>query len=102
MTDGILFSLLPGASIGAVYGLSAYISFRVALDRPDRLFMLIVLGGMALRLFIAVLTIALILVLSNVDQEVFLISFFAVFAVGLAAEILFLHRRQLETAKKSE
>ncbi len=102
MSDVFLLSLVSGVAIGAVYGLSAYASYRFALDRENRLFMLVVLGGMALRLFVTVLVLVLILILGRVNQGVFLISFMAVFALGLVIEVVFLHRRQQTAARKTD
>lgn len=95
MVNGFWFSALIGVGLGVMYGLSAYLASRTAMNRSHRSFMLLVLGGMMARLFLTILIITLILLLVPVNKLVFVVSFFVIFVIGLALEILILHRRQL-------
>ena len=101
MTNEILTGVLIGAGIGASYVLSAYIMFRFALSRGQRMFLIISLGGIGIRLLVAISAITLILVLSSVHQPAFLGGFFAVFVLGLILEVLMLHRGQQAASQKS-
>ena len=94
MMIGFWFSALIGISLGVGYGLSAIFVTRLAMDRPNRTFMVLVLGGMMARLFVTLLIITLILLLVPVDTMVFIVSFFVLFVVGLTLEVYLLHRRQ--------
>ncbi len=102
MTDAILNSVLLGASIGGVYVVSAYLSFRFARGRSHKIFLMVALGGVGARLFLATALIALVLALTAVNQPVFLGGFFAVFVTGLVLEVVFLHRSQLAATRKRE
>jgi hypothetical protein len=101
MTNEILTSALSGAGIGALYVLSAYLTFRFALSRGQRMFLIVALGGIGVRLMVAVSVITLVLVLSSVNQPAFLAGFFAVFVLGLILEVLMLHRGQLAASQKT-
>lgn len=95
MVNGFWFSALIGVGLGVMYGLSAYLASRTAMNRSHRSFMLLVLGGMMARLFLTILIITLILLLVPVNKLVFVVSFFVIFVIGLTLEIVILHRRQL-------
>ena len=101
MTEEILNSVLLGASIGGVYVLIAYLSFRYALGRSHKVFLVVALGGVGARLFVASALIALVLALMAVNQPAFLGGFFAVFVIGLILEVVFLHRSQMAATQKS-
>jgi len=101
MTDEMLNSVLLGVSIGGVYVLAAYLSFRFALGRSHKIFFVVALGGVGARLFVATALISLVLALTAVNQPAFFGGFFAVFVVGLVLEIVFLHRGQLAAAQKA-
>lgn len=100
MGDG--FSVILGLVIGGLYILLVYVSLRLALGQSKRSFMLFVFGGMALRLFLAVAAIAMIIALVPVKQIVFLAAFFGVFLIGLVLEITILHRQSDSTKNASE
>ena len=94
MTTATMFSLTLGTLIGACYVVSAYATFRFAAGRSQRVFLLVALGGVGIRLLAAASVIALVIALTDVHQPLFLGSFFAVFVVGLVLEVTLLHRRQ--------
>lgn len=75
-----------------MYVASSYVSVRVALRKPERLFNLLVLGGMAIRLFLAVSIIAVVIAIVPVDLRTFIASFFTVALIGMIFEVLKLHR----------
>ncbi len=99
MADGFWFSALLGAGIGGIYGISAYLISRSALQKSNRTFLLLVLGGMSARLFLTLAVITIILIAVPVDKPVFVIAFLALFVVGLVIETLILHRRTPGGAK---
>ena len=101
MADEFEFSLYLGAFIGAVYVLIAYLSFRFAIGRSQRTFLIVAIGGISVRLFIAVGAIALVLALVAVNQPAFVGGFFAVFVLGLILEVVLLHRRQVAVSEKA-
>ena len=99
MTNELVTGVAAGAGIGAVYVLSAYLMFRFSLSRGQRMFLIVALGGIGIRLLVAVSVITLILVLTSVNQPAFLGGFFAVFVLGLILEIVLLHRGQLAASQ---
>ena len=99
MTDSFWFSALLGASLAAVYSVAALWIGSIAQRSSSRTFMMIVMGGMVARIFVAVITLPLVLLFAPVDQTVLLIAFFAVFTVGLTTETIMLHRRQKDISE---
>ena len=93
MEDGIWFSLALGLATGGIYLLLMYLSLRLARDRSRHSFMMIVFGGMGVRLFVAAATVTLVIVLAPVSEVVYLSTFFCLFLIGLVLEVLVLHRR---------
>ncbi|NNE34636.1 MAG: hypothetical protein HKN13_05345 [Rhodothermales bacterium] len=83
---------MPGLIIGGIYVLLVFGTVRLAQKRSRKSFMLIVLGGMSLRLFLAIASIALIFALVPINKQVFLAAFFAVFLIGLVLETVMMHR----------
>ena len=94
MVESIWFGALAGLSIGGLYTLSSYLTIRIALGKSDRIFMTLVLGGLAVRLFVTMLILALILALVPVNRTALVAGFFISFIAGLIVEIRLLHSRQ--------
>lgn len=93
MTSDVLWGLLLGVGLGALYGLSSLLAYRLALRSSRHTFLPIVVGSMLLRMFVALIVVTLILVLAPVSDIAFIGAFFLVFMLGLAAEVVMLHRR---------
>lgn len=82
-----------GIGIGLLYGLASLVANRFALRQSQHLFMVIVVGGMVVRMLTAVGAVALILWLLPVEQAVFIGSFLGVFITGMVVEVWSLHRK---------
>ena len=82
-----------GIGIGLLYGLASLVANRFALRQDQHLFMVIVVGGMVVRMLTAVVAVALILWLLPVVQAVFIGSFLGVFITGMVVEVWSLHRK---------
>ncbi len=95
MAANLWLSIGLGAGIGLAYGGFSYLTYRRALSAPRHRFQVIVWGGMLLRMFAALVSIALIVALAPVRPLVFVGAFFIVFALSLALEVYFLHRTPL-------
>jgi len=91
MVESIWFGALAGISIGGLYTLSSYLTVRIALGKSDRMFMMLVLGGMAVRLFVTMLILALILAVAPVHRTALVAGFIVSFIAGLIIEIRLLH-----------
>ena len=94
MSESFWFSSLLGAGIAVAYSVSAIVLGRVAMKSPGRTFTMIVFGGMVARIFVTLIILTLILLFAPVDQMTFVMGFFVVFVIGLAVEIVTLHRSQ--------
>lgn len=103
MIDTIWFGATAGLSIGVLYTVSSFVTVRYALGKSNRLFMTLVLGGMAVRLFVTMLILALILALAPVHRTALVAGFFIAFMAGLIIEIRSLHRSsELRSGKLPE
>ncbi len=102
MSEGILFSALAGVGLAALYSVAAYLLGRIAMRSSRQTFMMIVMGGMVARLFVALIILTLILVFAPIHKVAFLIGFFVVFMVGLTLEIITLHRQQQAISRNKE
>ena len=102
MTEGIWLAALIGASIAGLYSLAALLLGKLAVKSSQRTFMVIVMGGMVARLFVTIIILTLILLFTSLDSTGLLAGFFIVFAIGLTAETIILHRQQSSVLKESE
>ena len=81
-----------GAAMGLLYIVISLLAHRFALRRGPRTFMMIVVGGMTVRVGVALVAFVLILYLLPIEQTAFVGSFFGVFIVGLIVEVLYIRR----------
>ena len=82
-----------GAGIGLLYSAASLVATWFALRQDQRLFMVIVLGGVIVRMATALVIVVLILWLLPVEQVAFIGSFLGVFILGMIVEVWRLHRR---------
>ncbi len=82
-----------GVGIGLLYSAASFVATWFAMRQDQRLFMVIVLGGMMARMATALVVVVLILLLLPVEPPVFIGSFLGVFIVGMIVEVWRLHRR---------
>jgi hypothetical protein len=87
VTSAFWLGLGLGSGIGLLHGLVSYVANRFAMRQNQRLFMLIVIGGMLVRMLVALSLVALVLLILPVDQVAFIGSFFGVFVIGLIGEV---------------
>lgn len=64
--------------------------------------MMIVMGGMVARLFVALIILTLILVFAPIHKVAFLLGFFVIFTIGLTLEIVTLHRQQQAISQQGD
>lgn len=84
-----------GVGIGLLYSAASFIATWFALRQDQRLFMVIVVGGMMARMATALVVVVLVLLLLPVEPAIFIGSFLGVFIVGMIVEVWRLHRRLL-------
>jgi hypothetical protein len=85
-------SALAGVALGVANSAAAYALYRAGRGRPQKAFLVIVLGGMAARLLAATAVVGLALLYLPVDRLAFAGGFLAAFAAGTAAEVLLIQR----------
>ena len=78
--------------MGLLYTVVSLLAHRFALRQAPRTFMMIVLGGMAVRMAVALIAVVLILYLFPVEQTAFVGSFFGVFVLGMIVEVRYVRR----------
>lgn len=102
MTEGTLLSWLIGAGIAGLYSLTALWLGKVALRSGQRTFMMIVMGGMVARLFVTIIILTLLLLFTSLESIGLLIGFAIVFVIGLTAETIMLHRKQISMSNGAD
>jgi len=101
MEDGFWFSAALGIATGGMYVLLVYAGLRLARGMGRKTFMMIVFGGMAIRLFVAAAVIALVVALAPVSKIVYLATFFGFFLIGLILEVIVVHRNRFSAGQES-
>lgn len=81
-----------GACIGALYIALSLLAGRYAMRQAPGRFFLVVFGAMLVRLVMTLVLVVLVLALAPVEKAPFIGAFFGVFVIGLAVEVLYLHR----------
>ncbi len=84
-----------GIGIGLLYNAASLVANWYAMRQNQRVFLLIVVGGMVVLMTIALALVALVVVLVPVQQTAFFASFLGVFVMGMIVEVLRLHRKAL-------
>ena len=102
MSDGILISALSGVGLAFAYSAAATFLGRIAMRSSRRTFMMIVMGGMVARMFVALLILTLVLVFAPIHKTAFLLGFFVVFLIGMTYEILSLHKQQQAASRDGD
>lgn len=87
-----------GISIGVTYIAASVLTHRWAARRAAKQFLTIVLGGMIVRMIVALALVGGIAALAPVHIPSFIGAFFATFVIGLIIEVVLLHRRGTPSA----
>jgi hypothetical protein len=86
-------SLVLGGSIGVLYIAASLLTHRWAARHRTQRFLAIVLGGMLVRMIVALTLVGGIAAFVPVHLPSFIGAFFATFVAGLMIEVVLLHRR---------
>lgn len=93
MTAEFWTSLVLGIGLALANGIASYVLLRYAEKQAYKTFIMIVLGGMVLRLMVVLALVAVLLVTDSVSRLPFVIAFFATFAVVTIAEVTAILKR---------
>lgn len=83
-----------GAGLGVLYGVAGYATNRKAVGAGEKQFLVILFGGLMVRMFAALVLLTVILVTAPVREGVVAGSFVAVLAAAIGLEVWSLHRRR--------
>lgn len=92
-SDVIILSVVLGFSIPSINYTLGMISIVIGLKKPDKSFLILVLGGMVFRLFLVLILIVLTLNFLNVRMNYFIFIIFIFYVYYLTVEILYLARK---------
>ncbi|MCC6866736.1 MAG: hypothetical protein IT280_11320 [Ignavibacteria bacterium] len=83
--------------------LNAFIGFKlntIALSRSTKSFMVLVFGGMGIRLLIVMLLLVILIYLTNLDSLSLTGSVFFFYTLFITIEIYFLHKKQMQNTNQ--
>ena len=92
-SDEIILSVVIGFSIPSFNYIFGMFSIVIGLKKPDKSFLILVLGGMVFRLFLVLILIVLTLNFLNVSMNYFIFIIFIFYVYYLTVEILYLARK---------
>lgn len=94
-TDSQIYSrsLLGGSAMSLANFLLGFLSVEFAFDKSHTTFLKIVLGGMALRLFLMALTVLVLIKGYDVDALSLMLTLLGFYALNLTLEIVFLQKK---------
>lgn len=95
ISQAIFKSLTLAAAITTLNALIGFISIRSGIDKPEKIFMRRVFGGMIFRLFSTLIVVVLALVLLELNKISFIFSILFFYIFYLIIEIIYLNFRQI-------
>lgn len=91
--EGWWFGVGLGAGLGLLYSVASWVTARFAARRQSReQFMALFVGGMLVRMALALVVIALILLFARVPAGAFVGGFLVVLVAGMALEVAAAHQ----------
>jgi uncharacterized membrane protein (UPF0136 family) len=94
-----VYSIISGYVIGLLNALVGYKLNNLAFNKPVKSFMVIVFGGMGVRMMFIAITILILLYFAKLDEVSLVASVFFFYMLFVALEINYLHRKQLLNKK---
>lgn len=94
-----VYSIVCGYAIGFINALAGYKLNNFAFNKPVKMFMVIIFGGMGLRMIFIAITILILLYFAKLDEVSLVASVFFFYIIFVALEINYLHRKQLLSKK---
>lgn len=89
-----VYSIIGGYLIGLVNALIGYKMNEAAFNKPVKVFMALVFGGMGIRIMIIGFSIFMLLYFAKLDEYSLIGSVFVFYVVFLILEITYLHKKQ--------
>ncbi|HMT11211.1 MAG TPA: hypothetical protein PKA39_06260 [Ignavibacteria bacterium] len=101
-TEIQIYSFAAGYAISLLNALLGYKLNTMAFGKPTKSFMMLVFGGMGIRLLIVMLILLIILVYSPLDSMSLVGSVFFFYTVFIILEIYFLQKQQAQAKKDNK
>jgi hypothetical protein len=95
----IIVSVIAGCVVSVLNALAGYVSIEYAFDKPNAVFLKIVLGGMGIRLVALGIIVVLLIKVFHLHLFGLIASLFAFYFIFVVAEIVFLNKKM--SLKKS-
>ncbi len=95
-----IYSILCGYIIGLINAILGYKLNKLAFSRSVKSFMVIVFGGMGIRILIIALLLMVLLYAAKLDEVSLVASVFFFYILFAVLEINYLHRSQIQTKKE--
>jgi hypothetical protein len=89
-----------GIIIALVNYLIGFYLLKIGLNKPDKLFLTIVMGGMVIRLFLVLISIIISIKLLKISQDSFIFAIFTFYIFFLTLEIINLSNRDVKVITK--
>jgi hypothetical protein len=103
-TGKIEYATLRASFAGIIIALVNYLIgfylLKIGLNKPDKLFLTIVMGGMVIRLFLVLISIIISIKLLKISQDSFIFAIFTFYIFFLTLEIINLSNRDVKVITK--
>lgn len=99
-TEDQIYSFIPGFLISFINALIGYKLSLMAFGKSVKSFMILVFGGMGIRLLIVVILLLILIQFTDLDSLSLAGSVFFFYTIFITLEIFFLHRMSSESDKK--
>ncbi len=94
-----VYSIICGYIIGLINALAGFKLNELAFKKPVKMFMVIVFGGMGIRMMFIAISIVILLYFAKFDEVSLVASVFFFYILFVALEIIYLHKKQLLNKK---
>jgi hypothetical protein len=94
-----VYSIICGYLIGLVNAFSGYKLNNMAFNKPVKMFMILVFGGMGIRMMFIAISIVILLYIAKLDEVSLVATVFFFYILFAALEINYLHKKQLLNKK---
>lgn len=91
-TAGERYAVLGACGLAVVHAASGFYMARWAMDKPMKLFLSVVMGGMGLRLMIVGIAVVLMIQVLSLDVKLFIITFGICYLFFQIVEVYFVNR----------
>lgn len=94
-----VYSIICGYIIGLINAVAGYRLNELAFKKPVKSFMVIVFGGMGIRMLFIAISILILLYIAKLDEVSLVASVFFFYILFVTLEINYLHKKQLLSKK---